>query len=220
MREVPAEAPPTMPEPVPTVATLVLPLAHVPPPASVSAVVLPMQTLVVPVIAPGSGLTVTVMVEEHPNGGAVYVITDVPAVIPDTTPDEDPTVATPVLPLVHVPPGVMSPSVVVVVAQRPVVPNGAVGGAFTVTTVVAIFPLPMAYVIVVVPADTPYTIPEVLPTVATDVVLLLQLPQVPASVSVVVAPAHALVVPVMAGAGSLMVSELLFHLSPASSEPL
>ena len=55
---VPAMRPETMPELVPTVATDILLLIHVPPPASLRAVVRPAHTLVVPVIADGKGFTV------------------------------------------------------------------------------------------------------------------------------------------------------------------
>ena len=61
MVAVPADMPDTAPEGEPTVAIAVLLLLHVPPVvASPSVVVAPAQTLVVPVIAAGAGLTVTV----------------------------------------------------------------------------------------------------------------------------------------------------------------
>lgn len=51
---------------------LALLLLHVPPVvASLRAVVLPMHTFVVPVMAAGSALTVTVVVTAHPKGGAI-----------------------------------------------------------------------------------------------------------------------------------------------------
>lgn len=59
-----------------------------------------------------------------------------------TTPDELVTVATPVAPLLHVPPGVISPSVVVVVAQSAIVPKGAVGKGLTVTVASALPEVP------------------------------------------------------------------------------
>ena len=55
MVAVPVVPPVTMPVLKPTVATVVLLLDHVPPPASLNAVVVPGQTLVTPVIADGSG---------------------------------------------------------------------------------------------------------------------------------------------------------------------
>ena len=61
MEAVPADTPVTTPDAEPTVATPVLPEVHVPPAvASLSVVVSPAQTTAVPVIADGSGLTVTV----------------------------------------------------------------------------------------------------------------------------------------------------------------
>jgi hypothetical protein len=57
---VPAVRPDTIPVPAPTVATAVLLLLHAPPVLVVlSVVVWPTQALVLPVIAAGSGLTVT-----------------------------------------------------------------------------------------------------------------------------------------------------------------
>ncbi len=58
----PAATPVTIPEPEPTVATDDVPVVQVPPPASVSAVVIPTQTVPVPVIVPGNGFTVTTAV--------------------------------------------------------------------------------------------------------------------------------------------------------------
>ena len=64
---VPEATPVTIPELVPTVASVTLLLNHVPPGvASVSVVVKPMHTLSVPDIAAGNGLTVTTVVEVHP----------------------------------------------------------------------------------------------------------------------------------------------------------
>ena len=59
---------------------------------------------------------------------------DVPDDTPVTIPVEAPTVATPVLPLVHVPPLVPSLSVVVKPAQTIAVPVMDDGNAYTVTT--------------------------------------------------------------------------------------
>jgi hypothetical protein len=66
MVAVPADTPVTTPRLV-TVATAVLLLAHVPPVvASERVVVLPVQIVVVPVIALGVGLTVKKVVALHP----------------------------------------------------------------------------------------------------------------------------------------------------------
>ena len=66
MTDVPAVTPVTTP-PAVMVATTGVALLHVPPAVTLLKVVVePMQTLVVPVIAAGSGLTVTVVVTAHP----------------------------------------------------------------------------------------------------------------------------------------------------------
>ena len=133
---VPADTPVTTPLLLPTLATPVAPLAHTPPlVASVRVVVNPTHTLVVPPIAAGLAFTVTVATARQPVLN-VYVIIVVPAVRPVTTPVETPIVATPVLPLVHVPPLVASVRVVVAPTQALSVPPMAAGLAFTVTTVV------------------------------------------------------------------------------------
>ena len=66
MLEVPPAIPVTTPVLEPIVATPPELLVQVPPPvASVNVVVSPTQTFVVPVIATGSGFTVTTIVEKH-----------------------------------------------------------------------------------------------------------------------------------------------------------
>ncbi len=66
------------------------------------------------------------------------MIADVPAATPETMPDEEPTVATDVVPLVQVPPEVVFDNVVVEPAQTFIAPviAASVGRAFTVTTAV------------------------------------------------------------------------------------
>ena len=69
--DVPAETPVTIPpptEPGVTVATLLVTLVQVPPPAVglVNTVVDPTHTVIVPTEADGNALTVTVVVLEHP----------------------------------------------------------------------------------------------------------------------------------------------------------
>jgi len=65
---VPSPNPVTTPVLSPTLATEVLLLVHVPPPASVNVEVLPRQTEVLPVIAPGEDTIDTVAVAIHPLG--------------------------------------------------------------------------------------------------------------------------------------------------------
>lgn len=59
----PAATPETIPVADPTVATDGVPLLHVPPPASLNVVVDPTQTVSVPAMVAGSGLTVKGVVE-------------------------------------------------------------------------------------------------------------------------------------------------------------
>lgn len=76
----------------------------------------------------GNGLIVTVVVAEMPE--TVYVITAVPAVRPVTTPVPEPTVATAVLLLLHVPPMLALLSVVVLPIQAVAVPVFLFTGSF------------------------------------------------------------------------------------------
>ena len=61
-------------------------------------------------------------------------MTDVPGPVPSTVPDDEPTVATEVVPDVHVPPEPVPVSVLVLPAQITAVPEIAPGTAFTETT--------------------------------------------------------------------------------------
>ena len=125
----------------------------------------------------------------------------VPTATPVTIP-VPPTVATAVLLLVHVPPPVASVSAAVPPRQMLTAPVGMIGdAAFTVTIVVALQPVEAMQVIVAVPVATPVTMPDVAPIVATDVLLLLQLPVPNVLLSVVVPPAHTVLVPEMVGSG-------------------
>ena len=66
MVAVPPDTPVTIPVPKLMAATAVLLLLHVPPPASLKAVVDPAQRIAVPVIADGVRLTVTTVVVRQP----------------------------------------------------------------------------------------------------------------------------------------------------------
>jgi hypothetical protein len=68
----------------------------------------------------------------------------------------------------------------------------------TVAVTVAIQPVGSVYDIAVVPDAMPYTMPEMLPIVAIDVLLLLHLPPLVASVRVELLPWHKAVVPLIA----------------------
>jgi hypothetical protein len=97
-------------------------------------------------------------------------------------------VATPSEVLLHVPPGEASLRVMLKATQTEDGPVIIAGEALTVTTEV-VRHVPIAYVITVVPADTPETTPPV-PIVATAVLLLLHEPPNTASLSVIVVPSQ------------------------------
>ena len=115
---------------------------------------------------------------------------DVPDATPVTIPAPVPTVATVVVLLAQVPPVVPSVKVIVEPAQNAVEEEIADGVVLTVTTAVAVHPVPSDYVIIDVPDKTPVTTPVLLPTVATVVVPLDQVPPVVPSVNVMVEPAQ------------------------------
>jgi hypothetical protein len=182
--EVPADAPVTAPVAAPIVATEVVPLIHNPPGvAEASVVPEPAHTIIVPEIADGNALTVTVMVRLQPVA-AVYVIVVVPAATPVTTPVVAFIVATPVALLVHVPPVVVLVRIVVLPTQTTAVPPIVAGRAFMVIVVVLIQPVDNAYVIRDVPAPTPLTSPEPASIVAAVVLELVHVP--PAGVDAIV----------------------------------
>ncbi len=147
----------------------------------------------------GVGLTVIAFVRIQPVD-PVYVIVAVPAEIPVTTPVVLPTVATPGALLVHVPPGVASVNVIVEPTHTADGPAITAGNAFTVITLVVEQPPPNEYVIVTIPGFTPVTIPVKDPTVAIVSELLLHVPPLMISLSVIVDPTHTLDGPVI-GAG-------------------
>jgi len=136
------------------------------------------------------GLTVKVCVAltELPQPpDIVYVITEVPAVTAVTTPVEEPTVATDVVPLVHTPlplPPRLTPTPLYVVElpmHNGLVPDTELMAMFglTVSVCEALTELPqppvMVYTILLVPDASAVTRPDAL-TVATDVLLLLHAP--------------------------------------------
>ena len=136
----PAIAPVTTPVEILIVA---LPLLLVQlPPAGVlfSVVVRPTHTVGVPVIVVGLAFTVTVLVLIQPVP-SVYVIVEVPAAAPVTTPVTISMVALPLL-LVQLPPAGVEFSVVVSPIHTAAVPVIFVGLGFTVTVVVLIQPVP------------------------------------------------------------------------------
>lgn len=98
-------------------------------------------------VGDGSALTVTVVLTEQ-LVGRVYVITEVPAVTPVTTPVEGLTVATAGVALLQVPPGVALLNVVVALTHTLVVPEIAAGNGLTVAFVVAVLEQELAFVTV------------------------------------------------------------------------
>ena len=135
--------PPDMPvkTPVPEIVPTVSGLQLQEPPVGVaeSVVLPPTHTTIVPVIGPGLGLTITVMLTEQPVGN-VYTMVAVPGETPVMMPDDDPTVATPLLLLVHMPPAGLPVSDNVAPTQRrAIAPEEIpkiVGNGFTVTLAV------------------------------------------------------------------------------------
>jgi hypothetical protein len=114
-------------------------------------------------------------------------------------------VATALLLLLHAPPPELV-SVILPPAHTIEEPAIAVGKGSTVRVVVITQPAAGMYVIVVVPAVMPVTMPEVIPIVAMPVELLVHVPPIAASLSVVVLPMQTLVMPVMGGGGGVTVA--------------
>jgi hypothetical protein len=128
----------------------------------------------------------------------IVVVPTRPAV---RTPVEAPIVATAVELLLQVLVPVASVYVVVVAWHTAFGPTMAAGIGLTVAIVVAVQPTPVVYVMLVVPADTPHTLPEVEPVaIAVAMVrsLLLHAPPETGSVSVTHEPTHTTGVPTMA----------------------
>lgn len=106
-------------------------------------IVEPAQTEFGPLIIPGKGLTVTVAVIRQPVG-KVYVMVEWPTNATDpavTVPLVDPTVATTLLLVLQVPPGLASLSVIDNPEQIGVTPAIGKGSGFTVTTVAVVHPV-------------------------------------------------------------------------------
>lgn len=132
------------------------------------------------------------------------MIVTVPAETPVTTPEVGLTVAIAVLLLLHVPPTVESKRVIVPpthTLEEPIITD-MVPEPVTVMVLVVKQPVVSIYVIVHVPAETPVTKPDVGLIVAIDVLELLHVPPVVASVSVIVpATATVLTPPIVEGLG-------------------
>lgn len=139
---VPADTPVMMPEDEPMATIAVLPLAHVPPVTELlNVVVEPIQVAIVPVIAGGGGMTVTMPVTVHPVPESLNVIVEVPAIFPVTIPEDEPMVATIVLLLVHVPEPDELLRTDVPPMQTFILPDIVAGEGFTVTVVTTLQPV-------------------------------------------------------------------------------
>ena len=140
-------------------------------------------------------LSATVVEVVHPVG-KVYVMVAVASLTPVTTPDDAPTVAMVLSLLLQVPPVAASSNVIVPPTHTVVRPVIAGGNGLIVTTVLAVQP-EAANEMLVVPAETPVTLPDP-STVAIPVDELLHEPAPEISVREVVAPWQALIIPVIA----------------------
>jgi hypothetical protein len=206
MAAVPGATPKTTPLDEPTVAMVASLLLQVPAPvASVSVVVLFTQRLSVPPGAAGNALTVICSLLVQPVG-AVYVMNGLPAAWPVTTPVAEPTVASVLLELLHVPPVVASESVAVEAIHTAVGGVGTEGAALTVMTLKAWQPVPPTVnVSVDVPAATPVIVVERPDAGLIVATLVFELTHVPVglSVAVIVAPTHTWPVVVIAEGSEL-----------------
>ena len=128
----------------PVEATVAIPISlllHVPPAVgSLRLVVNPIQNVVFPAMAEGNGFTVKLVAALQPVG-SVYVINALPAKTPETTPEPEPTVAIPVLLLVHEPPPEASVNNVISPWHTYVLPAIADGSGFTVIGIVVMQPV-------------------------------------------------------------------------------
>jgi hypothetical protein len=131
------------------------------------------------------------------------VITDEPALTPFNNPDVEFIVATDVVPLFHVPPGVASLKVVDEFEQMVAEPVMGAGNGLTVTVVDEAQPVLKVYVMTLVPAATPETTPDDMVAIFVDA--LFQVPPEVASFNVVVEFTHTLVVPVITAGKGLTV---------------
>jgi hypothetical protein len=182
------------------VATAVLLLAHVPPPAmSLSVMFPPGQTVAAPEIG-AMGLTVMVLVIKQ-LFGAVYEMIAVPAPLPVTTPVESPMPATPGLLLAQVPPVVMSLRVMLLPLHSLAGPLMDDGSGSTVNTVVTAQPAGLVYVIVAVPGDVPVTMPVAGTTPAMATLLLAHVPPVIEALRRLLFPLQTEVTPEITGTG-------------------
>ena len=133
----------------------------------------------------------------------------VPAAIPVTLPERDPTVPSAVLLLLHVPPGVPSLNVVERPVQTAVTPDIGAGVGLTVTGAITKQPVGTVYVMLGMPVATPVTTPVPEPTVAKAGLLLLHTPPAGVLLRLTEDVVHTLVVPVIAEGVALIVAVIV-----------
>ena len=136
----PEDTPVNNPVPL-TVATVAGMQLHTPPVVtSLKVIVVPAHSLPAPVIALGTGLTVTGFVTVHPEPSE-YVIVVVPVLTPVTIPFSEPMVAVVVTLLLHKPPLTTSLNVSADPAHTLPAPDIAVGAVLTVTVIAVAQPV-------------------------------------------------------------------------------
>ena len=201
---VPAVSPFTTPD-ASTVPTAVVLLLHVPPAVALSrSVVLPVHTVAAPVMAAGSGLTVTTAVAAHPVDVLMILIVTVPAAMPPTRPVAELTVPTATSDDCQVPPGTgagMLDNAVVEPTQTAAVPVMGAGTGATVAVATRKQPVGITYETVIVPAERPENSPvagSIVPTSGKEGGNgVLHAPPARSFDSVVVCPSQIVSVPVM-----------------------
>ena len=192
-----------------TVAVAISSLLHAPPDTVFASVVVdPSHTDNVPVIAVGCAYIFIAFVAAPPQP-VEYVIVAAPWLTPVITPEVASTDATATLLLVHVPYADAFVHVVVAPVHKLVAPVIEEGINDSVTVATATQGAPIAYDIVVVPAETAVTTPVVEFTVATPVLLLTHVPPATELLSVVVPPLHIPSVPVIGDGPAFTVSTLV-----------
>jgi hypothetical protein len=122
-------------------------------------------------------------------------------------------VATAVLLLLHVPPGVVSPKVVDVPWHTLKMPVIAEGRPLIVTVTICVQPDPNEYVITDVPATAPHTVPK--PVTVIDGLLLVHVPPPAPSISDVQLSTHTCSTPPI-GVGAVFTVTVVVAVQPAA----
>jgi hypothetical protein len=173
-------------------------LSHEPPVAVVVSIMdSPLQMVERPSIVPTAAFTLIAAVRAQP-ALFVYVIVDVPSLMPVAKPVAAVTEAAPGLLLLHVHPPMPPERFRVEPTQTMLLPVYTAGKAFTViipVTVSGVTPLVVVYVITLVPAAKPVATPVTGFTVATVVLLLVQVPPATGCSRLVLLPTHIFRVP-------------------------